>query len=422
MNCFAEARTCQAPAHQTIFSRRNSKRPQAFRAVSHRAQPQATWRDCSPSAYLHQKQSRRRNGHSLLRCDASQSPNVGQWGQEGDKNVVLVADIGGTNCRFVLWRLDLRSGNHERLFSKIYPTKDYLTFEDALDALSSEDAFKKDTPGAAAFACAGPVLDNKCVMTNLEWVIDGASLTSKYGIRMAVLNDFEACGYGVPALQPEDLHILNDVPARPKAPKACMGPGTGLGQANLYWSENFGSYRVWPSEGAHASFAPRGWKQRALQTHVERQLGYCEVEHVCCGSGLQRIYEFLQTDEHCSRPALDLTMQKTAAEISKSAMDSSDQIAVEAVDLFLALIGAEAGHMGLRSLASGGIYICGGIMPKLLEKVKQGGVLDSYLHEKSRFNKLLKTFPLYVVLNEGLGLLGTREYAIRLVQTPEVCK
>jgi len=186
---------------------------------------------------------------------------------------------------------------------------------------------------------------------------------------------------------------------------------------------------------------------------------------------------------------------QTAAEISKTAIDNSDQLAVEAVDLFLALIGAEAGHMGLRSLASGGIYICGGIMPKvsqhcwtivtprtyrysqkltreiglpasmfestespcvsavtalscsirlasqqravqkpwlkveaavlavqLLEKIKLGGVLDSYLHEKSRFNKLLKTFPLYVVLNEGLGLLGTREYAIRLVQTPEVCK
>ena len=118
-----------------------------------------------------------------------------------------MADIGGTNCRFVLWRLDLQNGKHDKLFSKvrpnaihrtlsasiskniswtvlqIYPTKDYLTFEDALDALANEDAFRADTPGAAAFACAGPVLDNKCVMTNLEWVIDGQSLTAKYGIR-----------------------------------------------------------------------------------------------------------------------------------------------------------------------------------------------------------------------------------------------
>lgn len=407
--------------NQNVAARINSKPCRTLQRTSFRSQAPPRLSSL-PTSKAHQHHQARSKQRKLVRCQSSQLAGPGEWGQAADQNVVLVADIGGTNCRFVLWRLDLQSGNHEKLFSKIYPTKDYMTFDDALDALAGEDAFKIDTPGAAAFACAGPVLDNKCVMTNLEWIIDGQSLTVKYGIRMAVLNDFEACGYGVPALRPEDLLVLNDVPARRKGPKACMGPGTGLGQANLYWSENFGDYRVWPSEGAHASFAPRGWKQRALQTHVERQLGYCEVEHVCCGSGLQRIYEFLQTDEHCARPDLDLTVHKTAAEISKSAMDNSDQLAVEAVDLFLALIGAEAGHMGLRSLASGGIYICGGIMPKLIEKIMLGGVVDSYLHEKSRFNKLLKTFPLYVVLNEGLGLLGTREYAIRLLQTPEVCK
>eukprot|EP00891_Asterochloris_glomerata_P007788 jgi/Astpho2/7788/e_gw1.00117.63.1_t len=338
---------------------------------------------------------------------------------QDDEDVVLVADIGGTNCRFVLWRLDSERGNHEFLFQKIYPTKDYRQFDDALDELAQEDIFRENTPGAAAFACAGPVLDNRCVMTNLSWVIDGDALTKKYGIRMAVLNDFEACGYGVPALKEKDYIALNNVKARPMGPKAVMGPGTGLGQANLYWSQNLDGYRVWPSEGSHSSFAPRGWKQRALQTFVERQLGYCEVEHVACGSGLERIYEFMQTDEHCIRPHLDMTQKKSAAEISKTALDCSDALAIEAVDLFCAIIGAEAGHMGLRSLASGGVYICGGIMPKLMERVKLGGLLESYLHDRSRFSRMLSTFPLYVVVNEGLGLLGTREYAIRLLNDPE---
>ncbi|KAL0019295.1 hypothetical protein WJX79_007690, partial [Trebouxia sp. C0005] len=334
MNCLSESGTCQAIAQQNPSVKRSRKQHCSFKQITRNVLERVTKRPPASLLHQHQQLNSRKVSRKHVTCHASQLSGPGAWGEAGDKNVVLVADIGGTNCRFVLWRLDLQNENHERLFSKVYPTKDYITFEHALDALASEPAFKKDTPGAAAFACAGPVLDNKCVMTNLDWVIDGASLTMKYGIRMAVLNDFEACGYGVPALQPEDLLVLNNVPARQKGPKGCMGPGTGLGQANLYWSENFGGYRVWPSEGAHASFAPRGWKQRALQTHVERQLGYCEVEHVCCGSGLQRIYEFLQTDEHCARPDLDLTMQKTAAEISKTAIDNSDQLAVEAVDLF----------------------------------------------------------------------------------------
>ncbi|KAK9817143.1 hypothetical protein WJX72_010262 [[Myrmecia] bisecta] len=345
------------------------------------------------------------------------------WKPQEDEDVVLVADIGGTNCRFMLWLLDFENGkDHVELFSKKYATKDYPTFPDALKALSHEEVFKKHTPKTAAFACAGPVVDNKCVMTNLDWTIDGHYLTAKYGIRMAVLNDFEAAGYGIPALKPEDVVVLNEVPVMDKAPKAVMGPGTGLGEANLFWDENFGSYRVWPSEGSHATFAPRGWKQRALQAFVEQELGYCELEHVACGSGLERIYRFLQSDEKCNRPQSDLITELDAPSITKAALCDSDPLAVEAVDMFLSIVAAEAGQMGLRSLATGGVYICGGVTPRLMDRVDMGGVMDAFLHKKSRFNKLLRTFPLYLVVNEGLGLLGTREYAIRLLTTPEVCK
>ncbi|BDA42706.1 Glucokinase [Coccomyxa sp. Obi] len=379
----------------------------------------------------------------------------------GDGDTVLIADIGGTNCRFELWKIDMSGGRaHQELYHQIFPCKDFPTFPEALAEVARQEVFQANLPKAAAFACAGPVANNKCEMTNLSWVIDGDYLSEAHGIRVAVLNDFEANGYGVTALQPDHLVCLNEVPEVEKVrapqemlvkssgrqtlhipsvqeklsihcmpvqqgPKAVLGPGTGLGEAQLFWDEVQGGYKVWPSEGSHAIFAPRGWKQRALQVFVEKELGACEVEHVACGSGLERIYRFLQSDESCNRPHLGMDKCKARNEphdapaITKAALEGSDDLAVEAVDMFLAIIGAEAGYMGLRALATGGVYICGGITHKLIEKIRDRRCLvDSFLHQESRFHKLLRTFPLYAVVYERTGLLGTREYAIRLMGQP----
>lgn len=347
------------------------------------------------------------------------------WGQSGNGDTVLIADIGGTNCRFELWKIDMTGGRaHRELYHQIFPCKEFPTFPDALAEVARQEVFQANLPKAAAFACAGPVANNKCEMTNLSWVIDGDYLSEAHGIRVAVLNDFEANGYGVTALQPEHLVCLNEVSEVEKGPKAVLGPGTGLGEAQLFWDEIQGGYKVWPSEGSHAIFAPRGWKQRALQVFAEKELGSCEVEHVACGSGLERIYRFLQSDECCNRPHLEMDMCKDAPAITKAALDGGDDLAVEAVDMFLAIIGAEAGYMGLRALATGGVYICGGITPKLIEKIRDRRCLvESFLHTESRFHKLLRTFPLYAVVYERTGLLGTREYAIRLMgQSSRVAK
>jgi glucokinase len=363
--------------------------------------------------------------------------------------------VGGTNCRFVLSRLtpsalaaaatvgeghaeEAASVEAEALVSVTYPTKRHATFGDALAALEREPGFVP--PAAAALAVAGPVSSNRCAMTNLAWVIDGGALSASAGVPVTVLNDFEAAGYGVLALDhgsagggppslTADIVPLTDAPPAPRGPKAVLGPGTGLGQAQLLWDADDGAYRVWPSEGAHASWGGRGWKQRALAAAVEAELGYCEVEHVACGAGLERIHAFLASDQASHRPGVDLggpplpAPAITAAALEAMAAAGTpggpppspeSALALEAVDLFLAILGAEAGAMALRCLASGGVYLAGGITPRLIDRIAgSGGLVDAFLWPASRFSKLLRTFPLYAVTNDGLGLLGARVVAAR---------
>lgn len=330
---------------------------------------------------------------------------------------VLVADIGGTNCRFQVWQLDKALRPSRLVLEHIYPTSEHDMFEGALSAFLERTELGGVKPTAAAFAVAGPVKRGRCEMTNLGWTIDGSAVERDFGIKAIVLNDFEAIGYGVPVLADNDIVVLNDVPSEDKGPKVVLGPGTGLGEAQLFWDDEIQNYRVYPSEGSHTCFAPRGWKQRALQDHVEAERGHCSVERVACGSGLVRIYDFLRSDEPSQYPKdrMDRERQVTPADVTSLALAHSDPVAVEALDMFLSIVGAEAGHMALRALATGGVYICGGIFPRVMERVKAGGVTEAFLWRASRFNKLLKDYPLYVVMDDKLGLRGTREVAIRLV-------
>lgn len=332
-------------------------------------------------------------------------------------HTVLVADIGGTNCRFQAWELDQDLHPVSLVKEQIYSTSDYPQFDLALAAFLKIHDVALSEPQSAAFAVAGPVRDGRCVMTNLGWTIDAGEVQQEFGFRAAVLNDFEAIGYGVPELTEDDLFTLHDVPPHPKAPKAVLGPGTGLGEAQLFWDEAMATYRVCPSEGAHSGFAPRGWKQLMLCHAVERELGHVDVEHVACGSGLVRIYDFLRGDEPSQYPGVDLKRQRDPASVSKAALDGSDPFAAEALDIFLSIIGAEAANMALRGLTTGGIYIAGGIFPKVMQRVKAGGVLDAFLWRASRFHeKVLAQVPLYVVTNDRIGLLGARAQAIRLAR------
>ncbi|EFJ43507.1 hypothetical protein VOLCADRAFT_106775 [Volvox carteri f. nagariensis] len=416
----------------------------------------------------------------LKRGVVSRRIAVARAENKASEAVVLVGDIGGTNARLSAWRTVLGSTAATQLFAKVYPTSEYSTFDAVVDAFLSEPSVGQSPPQAAALAIAGAVNDNRCNMTNVNWIVDGDQLQAKHGFRspirgspfvsapprttielsdlsqrihagiilcvapklhvrisvcncvvqeapggdeeeVALLNDFEAVGYGIPALEPKDMVALNETPVAPWGPKVVMGPGTGLGAAQLMWDSGIQAYKVWPGEGSHATFAPRGWKQEALSRYVTNMHGHCEIEQVACGRGLELIYEFLLTDEAANRPELlagtKLKNKKKAAEISAAALEGSDPIAVEAVDMMFAIVGAEAGAMALRCLAKGGVYIAGGITPKLLPRVKAGALLEGFLMRKGRapFHKILIEIPLFVITNEQVGQIGAREVAKRLL-------
>lgn len=178
-----------------------------------------------------------------------------------------------------------------------------------------------------------------------------------------MLNDFEAVGYGITVLKPAQLVALNPDAVNKRSPThkgpiVCMGPGTGLGVAQVVWDDSLKRYRVLPSEGAHGTFAPRGALQRELQAWVEVREGYCETEQVACGKGLLRIYEFLSEREGqeavCSKPS----------EVTGAAAEG-DAIAQQALQLFLIILGQEAGNKALMTLATGGVFLAGGITPKV---------------------------------------------------------
>uniref|UniRef100_A0A383V9T5 Glucokinase n=1 Tax=Tetradesmus obliquus TaxID=3088 RepID=A0A383V9T5_TETOB len=364
-----------------------------------------------------------------MRLHAHRHHSVRARAEAAGTHSIITGDIGGTNARLGLWKcLDAGPGKaaqHTEVYSETYPTTAFNTFEDCLQAFLDESEVRSSAAAvrAAALAVAGAVENNRCPMTNTNWVIDGKQLQQQFKFRVAVLNDFEAVGYGIPALAASDLVALNDVPMVAEAPKVVMGPGTGLGAAQLFWDSGYQGYKVVPGEGAHATFAPRGWRQMALTAYVTARLGHCEIEEVACGRGLELIYEFLLSDPTFRRPDNKPTgnTRKLAPEITAEALEG-DALATQAVDIFLAIIGAEAGAMALRCLARGGVFIAGGIVPRLMERVKTGVLLDSFTNKtaRDRFQYLLQTMPLYVVTNTKVGIIGSREYAMRLVREQEL--
>uniref|UniRef100_A0A7R9V6T2 Glucokinase n=1 Tax=Chlamydomonas euryale TaxID=1486919 RepID=A0A7R9V6T2_9CHLO len=354
-----------------------------------------------------------RCGGPTLRARGSRRAAVVARGSVANHNV-LVGDIGGTNARLSVWQAGPKK---EEIFAKIYPTSSYDTFEEVVDEFLKEPEVACKPPEAAALAVAGAVEFNRCAMTNINWIVDGPGLEKNHNFKVRVLNDFEAVGYGIPALEQGDIVPVNMALEKPMAPKVVMGPGTGLGAAQLMWDGLQRGYKVWPGEGSHATFAPRGWKQTALSDYVTQKYGHCEIEQVACGSGLALIYEFLLTDEVGNRPdVLRNGSPKQPPEVASGALDGSDPLAVEAVDMFLNIIGAEAGAMALRCLAGGGVYIAGGITPKLMKRVQHGALRDGFLMARGRekFHNILIKTPLYVITNDSVGKIGACEVALKL--------
>lgn len=271
---------------------------------------------------------------------------------------------------------------------------------------------------SACFGVAGAVTNQVARLTNVPWLVDAASVTEAIGLRRClVLNDLEALAYGVPILNADELHVLQHGVPVPGGNAAVIAAGTGLGEAMLLNVD--GRFIPAASEGGHADFAARTARELDLVAELTRIFGRVGVEHVISGPGLANIYQFTH-DAFGSGPTLtpnsiaparlchavgNATPSELPARVSRAAMERRCPQCIDAMDLFVSAYGAEAGNLALRTVATAGIYVGGGIAPKILPALRDGGFMEAF-RAKEPMAHLVATVPVAVILNPDSGLLG----------------
>jgi len=336
--------------------------------------------------------------------------------------MVLAGDIGGTNSRLAIYDVPA-SGLRgvEPVFERIYPSAAHgsldIIAEEFLNAAAAKIG-KGATVDSACFGIAGPIEHNICRATNLPWVVDGNALAQRLGIASVVLvNDFHAAALGVTAVGPEQLVGLGGDPPVARGPMAVLGAGTGLGQAFLLWSAPENRYRVISSEGGHVDLAARTPLEHGLVHFLTVKYGRVSCERVLSGRGLVDVFTFLSEEPACQgliRPetmaALAAPGQDRAALISQQALAGADAVCEMALAIFCSVLGATAGNLGLMVLATGGVFVAGGIAPRVLPYLRRGGFREAF-DRKGRLHTLVERLPAYVVTHAQPGLLGAATIA-----------
>jgi glucokinase len=333
--------------------------------------------------------------------------------------VVVAADVGGTNIKFALGECAGRDCRIVKL--SVYRSCDFATFDAAVAAFLREtdvEPFARRVAGAC-FAVAGPVEHGTARLTNLTWRIDERELARVFAIpRVKVINDFAAAGYGVERLPADALLTLQAGTPLEGADRIVIGAGTGLGVCWLTRDER--GTCVHASEGGHSDFAPVDALQDELLRHLRRKFGHVSSERVLSGAGLPRIVEFLE-EITGQAPSAGLHEAMAAGDPARAvthfALERRDALAMRALDLFVAAYGAFAGNIALIALAHGGVYIAGGIAPKIAAKLQDGTFMRAF-RAKGRFDTMLASIPVYVVMNDQVGLLGALAEAARVAGSP----
>lgn len=319
--------------------------------------------------------------------------------------MILAGDVGGTKT---LLRLEARERD-DAACERRYANGEFHDFRSLLNVFLHECRSRFGAPLAIERAClgvAGPVTEGQASVTNLSWRLDAAALAAEYGFgEVSLLNDFAAAAHGIDSLGPEELVTLQPGNPVAAAPRLILGPGTGLGIA--YLIRYSGEWIAVAGEAGHAGFAPRDQTQLDLLHYLIGRRTRVEAEDVLSGRGLEAAYAFLRQRNGGASAAGARTAEPgdAAAAIAEAAIAGGDPIALAAVDLFLAALGAVAGDHALGILARGGVFLAGGMVPKLLWRMHQGGLLRAF-NDRGGFSALAETMPVHVVLNERLGLLG----------------
>lgn len=336
--------------------------------------------------------------------------------------MILAGDIGGTKCNLAIFR---EAGGFTLLpvFQRRYATRDFSRFEDVIAYFSRQAAeqgidLTGDAITAAGFGVAGAVVDGRLHANNLPWELDPQALVRELGVNLesiVLLNDVAATAWSLDRLPNKDLAVLNQGVLQPNATRALMAVGTGLGEAHLLWDGQ--QYRVSPSEGGLAGFAPRTDREIQLLIHLKKRLPQVCCEDVLSGRGIRAIHEFL--DPAIRHPSFDGADADPAREISEKACKHSCQVCVATLDLWTEAYGSEAGNLALRALAFGGIYVAGGIAPKILPRLKDGTFFRAFC-DKTLLSPVLARIPIYVVLNEDAPVWGAAYQALEAGQNRQL--
>lgn len=323
---------------------------------------------------------------------------------------VLAGDIGGTSTRLLL--AERQTQGWQCLEATDYHSGDYAHLRDIVHVHLQQHGITQ--LAGACFAVAGPVQKQTARITNLPWVLDVDDLQQQLNINtVALINDFTAVAYGLSGLGEADLVTLQQADAQRDGAIAVLGAGTGLGQAIVKPFED--QLVVIDGEGGHVDFAPRNEEEIALLQYWMRQLGRVSYETFLCGRGLARIFDFYAQSEKVAVPLAEaMQNQDPAATISEFAIRYKDPLALRALHCFVRIYAAQAANLALVAKASGGVYLAGGIAPKIIA-ILQGDEFLQVFNNKPPMQHLLVTMPVHVIMNTQVGLLGSLRIARQLV-------
>lgn len=321
--------------------------------------------------------------------------------------MILAGDVGGTKVHLALY--DFTNGKLSHTRDERFAAKEYGGLAQIV-----KEFLGKDTVTSACFGVPGPVRDGRLRLTNLPWTLDSRELAASLKIQhVFLINDLEANGYGIAELTADQIYTLSEGDASQIGNRALIAAGTGLGEGFLAW--NGRSHVPYPSEGGHADFAPRNEDEIELLRFLKQKYnGRISFERAVSGMGMTNIYDFLRDVKGVEEPVW-LAEQMTAAHdpnsvITEMGLAAKSELCAKTLDMFVSVYGAEAGNLALKVLSVGGLYVGGGIAPRILEKLKDGTFLRAFT-DKGRLSHLLINMPVRVILESRAALMGAAAFA-----------
>jgi glucokinase len=321
--------------------------------------------------------------------------------------MILAGDIGGTNTRLAL--VEATPEGLRIVAQETFSSRERTSLEAAIAEFLH--LHPCDLTGAS-FGIAGPVRNGRCEATNLPWVVDAKAVAKRLRLkRVGLINDLEANAYGIAVLESKNFVILNKGTRNALGNMAIISAGTGLGEAGFFWDGE--RHRPFPSEGGHADFAPRNHLEMELLDFTMNRYRRVSYERLVSGPGLVNVYQFLRDTGKAKEPAWlaeQMRQGDPAPIISQYALEGKNLLCLQAMEIFVSLYGAEAGNLALKFMATGGVYLGGGIAPKIISKLKEPEFMNAFT-AKGRMKPLLQDIPVMVIMNSKTALLGAARYA-----------